>query len=69
MSSTDQIYHLAASRLGDKCDRSMTLGKLLENKAQFFIFISEVNMASRKQNCSKMPKLALLTHKGTFVCW
>ena len=38
MSSTDQIYHLAASRLGDKCDRSMTLGKLLDNNAQFFIF-------------------------------
>ena len=31
--------------------------------------ISEVNMASRKQNCSKRPKLALLTHKGTFVYW
>ena len=40
VSSTDQIYHLAASRLGDKCDRSMTLGKLLDNNAQFFIFIS-----------------------------
>ena len=33
VSSTDQIYHLAASRLGDKCDRSMTLGKLLDNNA------------------------------------
>ena len=39
VSSTDQIYHLAASRLGDKCDRSLTLGKLLENNAQFFFFI------------------------------
>ena len=26
VSSTNQIYHLAASRLGDKYDRSMTLG-------------------------------------------
>ena len=30
---------LLDSRLGDKCDRSMTLGKLLDNNAQFFIFI------------------------------
>ena len=40
MSSTDQIYHLAALRLADKFDRSMTLGKLLNNNAQLFIFIS-----------------------------
>ena len=40
VSSTDQIYHLAASRLGDKFDWSMTLGKLLDNNAQLFIFIS-----------------------------
>ena len=40
VSSTDQIYHLAASRLGDKFDRSMTRGKLLGNKAPLFIFIS-----------------------------
>ena len=39
VSLTDQIYHLAASWLGDKCDRSMTLSKLLDNNAQFFIFI------------------------------
>ena len=38
MSSTDQIYHLAASRLGDKCDRSMTLGKLLGNNAVFHFY-------------------------------
>ena len=38
--STDQIYHLAALRLGDKFDRSMTLGKLLGNNAPLFIFIS-----------------------------
>ena len=38
--STDQIYHRAASRLGDKFDRSMTLGKLQDNNAQLFIFIS-----------------------------
>ena len=42
VSSTDQIYHLAASRLSDKLDRSMTLGKLLDNNAQLFIFISEI---------------------------
>ena len=40
VSSTDHIYHRAASRLGDKCDRSMTLGKLLGNNALLFIFIS-----------------------------
>ena len=40
MLSADQIYHLAASRLGDKYDRSMTLGKLLGNNALLFIFIS-----------------------------
>ena len=42
VSSTDQIYHLAASRLGDKFDRSMTLGKLLGNNALLFIFISSL---------------------------
>ena len=52
VSSTDQIYHRAAkrlgdkfdrsmtSRLGDKFDRSMTRGKLLGNNALLFIFIS-----------------------------
>ena len=40
VSSTDQIYHRAAKRLGDKFDRSMTLGKLLGNNAPLFIFIS-----------------------------
>ena len=34
------LYHLTASRLGDKFDRSMTLGKLLDTNAQLFIFIS-----------------------------
>ena len=29
MSSTDQINHLAASRLCDKCNRPMALGKLI----------------------------------------
>ena len=32
--------HLSPSRVGDKCDRSMTLGKLLGNNAPLFIFIS-----------------------------
>ena len=40
MSSTYQIYNIAASRFGDKFDRSMTLGKLLDNNAELFIFIS-----------------------------
>ena len=40
MSSTDQIYHRAAKRRGDKFDRSMTRGKLLGNNALLFIFIS-----------------------------
>ena len=33
-----------ASRLCDKYDRSMTLGKLLDNNPTLFIFISEVNL-------------------------
>ena len=40
VSSTDQIYRIAASRLGFKFDRSMTLCKLLDNNAQLLIFIS-----------------------------
>ena len=34
------LSHRAASRRGDKFDRSMTLGKLLDNDTQLFIFIS-----------------------------
>ena len=49
VSSTDQIYHLAASRLGDKYDQSMTLSKLLDNNTQFFIFISLTN-----SNCNEL---------------
>ena len=44
VSSTDQIYQLAASLLSDKFDPSMTLGKLLDNNAQLFIFISKMIM-------------------------
>ena len=40
VSSTYQIYHRAAKRQGDKFDRSVTRGKLLDNKTQLFIFIS-----------------------------
>ena len=40
LGSTDQIYHHAASQLGDKCDRSMTRGKLLDNNPTLFIFMS-----------------------------
>ena len=38
VSSTDHIYHRAAKRRGDKFDRSMTLGKLLDNNPTLFIF-------------------------------
>ena len=34
------LPRVIASRLGDKFDRSMTLGKLLGNNALLFIFIS-----------------------------
>ena len=34
---TNQIYHLAALRLGDQFDWSMTLGKLLDNNTPLFI--------------------------------
>ena len=40
VSSTGHIYHRAAKRRGDKFDRSMTRGKLLDNDTQLFIFIS-----------------------------
>ena len=40
VSSTDQTYHRAAKRRGDKFDRSMTRGKLLGNNALLLIFIS-----------------------------
>ena len=40
VSSTDQMYHRAAKRRGDKFDRSMTRSKLLGNNALLFIFIS-----------------------------
>ena len=39
VTSTDQIYQRAAKRRGDKFDRSMTRGKLLDNDSQLFIFI------------------------------
>ena len=40
VSLTGHIYHRAAERRGDKFDRSMTRGKLLDNDTQLFIFIS-----------------------------
>ena len=44
VSATDQIYHLTASRLVDKFDCSMTLGKLLDNNAQFsFLYLKYFN--------------------------
>ena len=36
--STNQIYHLAASRLGDKFKWPMTFGELLHNKTLLIIF-------------------------------
>ena len=38
LSSTDHIYDRAAKRRGDKFDRSMTRGKLLDNNPTLFIF-------------------------------
>ena len=38
VSSTNQIYHLAAPLLGHKFDWSMTLGELLDNITPLFIF-------------------------------
>ena len=43
-SHVSSIYQLAALRLSDKFDPSMTLGKLLANNAQLFIFISKMIM-------------------------
>ena len=40
VSSTGHIYHWAAKRRGDKFDRSMTRGKLLDNDTKLFIFMS-----------------------------
>ena len=38
MSSTDHIYHRDAKRRGDKFDRSMPRGKLLDNNPTHFFF-------------------------------
>ena len=54
MSSTDQIYHRAAKRRGDKFDRSMTPGKLLGNNALLFIFISILIMTQLISFCERM---------------
>ena len=40
----DQIYHRAAKRRGDKFDRSMTRGKVLDNNTQLFNSISILMM-------------------------
>ena len=49
VSSTGHIYHRAAKRRGDKFDRSMTQGKLLDNDTQLFIFISILIMTQLYQ--------------------
>ena len=49
VSSTDQIYYRAAKWRGDKFDRSMTRGKLLDNDTQLFIFISILIMTQLHQ--------------------
>ena len=54
VSSTDQIYHRAAKRRGDKFDRSMTRGKLLGNNALLFIFISILIMTQLISFCERM---------------
>ena len=40
----NEMLGIIASLLGDKFDRSMTLGKLLDNDTQIFIFISVLIM-------------------------
>ena len=47
MASTDHIYHRATKRRGDKFDRSMTFGKLLDNKPTLFIFLNFILMMTQ----------------------
>ena len=47
--STDQLYQQDAKRRGNKFDRLMTRGKLLDNNAQLFIFISILMMTKGTQ--------------------
>ena len=66
VSSTCHIYHRAAKRRGDKFNRSMTRGKLLDNDRQLFIFISILIMTQtspkgpRKQTTEPIFGTALL---------
>ena len=52
VSSTDQIY---------KCDRSMSLGKLLDNNVQLFIFISSIRV-KLKAHVNKEISTVLVYH-------
>ena len=69
MSSTGHIYHGAALRLGDKFDRSMTRGKLLDNDTQLFHFYFYSNndptspKGPRKQTTEPILGTALLGKK------
>ena len=69
LSSTGHIYHRAAKQRGDKFDRSMTRGKLIDNDTQLFIFISILMMTKtspkgpRKQTTEPILGTALLVKK------
>ena len=68
MSSTDHIYHLAASRLGDKCDRSMTLVKLLDNNAVFhFHFLNDFHLCALESALSAWVSYYTMTLKEPYV--
>ena len=70
MSSTGHIYHRAAKRRGDKFDRLMTRGKLLDNDTQLFIYISILIMTQlhqrhpKKQTTEPILGTALLGKKS-----
>ena len=73
VSSSDQIYHRAAKRRGDKFDRSMTRGKLLGNNALLLIFISILIMTQLisflwKNENKKFTRLTAVRTGGLAYC-
>ena len=58
VSSTDQIYYLAAKRRGDKFDQSMTRGNLLDNNKTLFIFISILIMTKETQKTDDINRFS-----------
>ena len=65
--------NLPSSRLGDKCDRSMTRGKLLDNNPTlFFLFFSLLIMTegTRKETTGPILGTAILgTNQLQLVEW